>query len=251
MFVGNHGGGNPSGNAAMIANGGTVNLTGAAYIGSISGWEYARTLNYNSLTITNGGRLFSSADSYIGSSILNTSGYVCANNNNTVTIGGSLAGTNATWNLSGKNLYVGAVFSGSTATGNVLTASSGGVVTNISALIIKATNSLALGPGGQIYAVAVTNAGTMAVGIDTTMTPACGCLNVTSNLNVNATRLDIITSGKPIGVFVVASYKTLTAPGVFVATNGLPDNCTLYMDYKGLKQVAIVGVRKGTLIHFQ
>ena len=252
-WYGGSGGGIGSRSAMLIEGGGVANFSGAMYVGSYPPvFNYGGTFDNNDLTITSGGQLLTAGDSHIGTGMGNTS-YAGTHRNNRATIGGSLGGTNAMWNLNGRNLYVGgaSTVSGSVSTGNVLTVNSGGVVTNISALIIKATNSLALGPGGQIYAVAVTNAGTMAVGIDTTVTPACGCLNVTSNLNVNATRLDIITTGKPIGTFVIASYKTLTAPGVFAATNGLPDNCTLYMDYKGLKQVAIVGVRKGTLIYFQ
>jgi hypothetical protein len=259
-------------NQAVIGTGSILTNVGSVYIGynSIVG-QYGNTAAYvtnNQMTVT-GGQLYSSGTSYIGYAA-NAGGLSPINSYNSATI----AGVNSLWDLGGATLYVGySAKSTATVRNNSLTVGSGGVLTNaghiavglfssgicqsntvtvsnanVSATIltVASNNTLSLDPGGQIYANAVTNSGTLAVTIDGSQTPACGCLNVASNLNVNTSSLNISATGKPVGVFVIASYKTLA--GVFAATNGLPENCKLYMDYNGLKQIAIVGTSKGTLI---
>jgi len=215
MYVGNHSGANPIGNAALIANGGRVNLSGAAYVGSFSGWEYARILSYNSLTITNGGRLFSSADSYIGSSILNNSGYVCANSNNTVTIDGSLSGTNSTWNLGGKNLYVGGVYTGCGSAGNVLTVSSGGVVTNVGLVTIGS------GAGAYYNSMTVTNANVYSTGLTIGSASSNNAVTVSSNSTWNLGGGNITNGiGAATGNVLTVSASVLTNVNALVVSFG-------------------------------
>ncbi len=211
---------NTTNNTVLIANGSVVRAGAEVYVGALDPGRANGNGSYsfNSLTITNGGQLYSGgATSYIGRVV---STYAAAKaNSNTVTVAGSLNGTNALWNLGGKPLIVGYTTT-STAIGNVLTVGAGGVVTNISTLTVSPTNTLSLGAGGRIY--------------------------VTGALNVNNATLNIVTNGAPIGTYVLASYGTLT--GSFAATNGIPRNNILDMNYKGLNQVAIVAPPSGMLL---
>ena len=235
-----------SSNSLLIANGGLVNVPGRFFLGTDStagGYNSPGTANLNSLTITNGGQLITGADSYIG--LAQQSGSVM--NNNAAMIGGSLNGTNATWNLGGKNLYVGNRTSG-TATGNVLTVSSGGVVTNVASLTISSSNTLALGAGGQIYAGALTNAGTLTVGIDTATTPMCGSLTVSGNLNITGAALNLEGKVKGTGIHVIARYGTVS--GSFAVTNGLPPEGRVDYAYGDGKQIAVIVPSQGTLVSF-
>ncbi len=226
-------------NSVLIANGGLVNAPGALNIGLNA--SAVAPVSFNSLTITTGGQFVTSgAPNYVGRA--NGNGTVA--NNNSAWIGGA----NSLWNLGGQHLFVGSTTGTGQAIGNALSVSAGGVATNVSALIVSAANTLELGPGGQIYAGAVTNSGTMAVGLDKNVTPSSGLLTVTGNLNVNNAALDVSISGTPSGVNVIASYGSLT--GSFAATNGLSDKYKLEMNYKGQNQVAIVYSATGTVISF-
>jgi autotransporter-associated beta strand protein len=222
-------------NAVLIANGGLIKAPGALNIGvSASG---TGLVSYNGLTITTGGQLYSGADSTVGRASTGTQV-----NNNTAWV----SGTNSLWSLGGKNLFVGVVAGTGVATGNVFNVTVGGMATNMNALIVSANNTLSLGAAGQIYANAVTNSGTMAVGLDKAVTPSSGRLSVNGNLNVSNARLDVSISGTPTEPCVIASYNSLT--GAFAATNGLPATYKLEMNYKGLNQIAIVYSAVGTLI---
>ena len=235
-----------SSNSLLIANGGLVNVPGGFFLGAdstASGYNAFGTASFNSLTITNGGQLITATNSYIG--LANTSGSVM--NNNTATIGGSLNGTNATWNLGGRNLTLGSAVGGATATGNVLTVSSGGVVTNVGSLTISATNTLSMLAGGQIYANAATNAGTLTVGLNDSLAPACGRLTVSGSLNITGATLNLAFTGSTAGTHILAKYGTLT--GTFAAINGLPAGGRVDYAYAGGTQIA-VRVPQGTMISF-
>lgn len=238
---------NATNNTALIANGSVVRANGEIYVGALApGYANGNgTYSFNSLTITNGGQLYSgSAASYIGRV---ASSYVNGKaNGNTVTIAGSLNGTNAMWNLGGQPLYVGFTTNGP-AIGNVLTVGAGGVATNISCLTVSGTNTLSVGAGGLVYANAVTNSGTMTVGIDSMVTPDCGCLVVAGNLNLSNTTLNIVTNSKPVSAaYVIASYGSLT--GGFAATNGMPSLYIVNMNYKSLNQIALTAPPPGLTI---
>jgi fibronectin-binding autotransporter adhesin len=237
-------------NSGTIANGGVVRVGTEVGVGALdpSRSNGNGSYSFNRLTITNGAQLYSGGTrSYIGW-VVSTYANGKANNNS-VTIAGSLNGTNAMWNLGGKPLAVGYTTI-SSATNNVLAVSASGVATNISSLTVYTNNTLSLGAGGLVYANTVTNLGTMAVGIDNAVAPGCGRLIVSGELNVNNTTLSITTNSLPTNpVYVIASYNTLT--GAFSATNGLPDKFIVDMNYKGLKQIALVGAPAGTLIQFR
>jgi hypothetical protein len=243
----NLGTGSASSNSLLIANGGYVNVPGGFFLGADStdsSFTLSGTASFNSLTITNGGQLISGADSYIG--LAQQAGSVM--NNNAAIIGGSLNGTNATWNLGGRNLYVGSRIISGTATGNVLTVSSGGVVTNVASLTVSTTNTLSLLAGGQIYANAATNAGTLTVGLNDSLAPACGRLTVSGSLNITGATLTLDVTGHPAqSVYVMASYGSLT--GTFSAINGLPAGGRVDYAYAGGTQIA-VRVPQGTMISF-
>jgi autotransporter-associated beta strand protein len=240
-------------NTMVIANRGVVRSGGEVYVGTLNpgSGNGSASWSFNSLTITNGGQLYSNGTttSYIGR-VLST--YTTAKaNSNTVTIAGSLNGTNSLWDLGGKALHLGYTTNASSAIGNVLRVNAGGVATNISSLRVSATNTLSLGAGGLVYASAVTNAGTMTVGLDDSQPAgACGRLTVTGALDLNNVTLNFVTNGVPAGsAYVIASYGSLT--GSFAATNGLPGNYFLDMNYRSLNQIAISGPADGTLIFVQ
>lgn len=209
---------NAKSNVVVITAGGVVNAGGGLYVGS-SGYLNGQNASYNSVIVTNGGQLFTKADSYIG---VDAASYAATFLNNNVTIVGSRNGTNATWDLGGAKLYVGSVNNGSSvATGNVLTVSDGGVVTNLARLVVAATNAVGLLPGGMIYANVVTNKGAVNVVLDDTISTVAGQLAVSSNLNITGCALSVRPTKAKAPAYVIATYGTLT--GTFATTNGLTD----------------------------
>jgi len=244
MFVGHVSNTQNNGALAARANRLTVTGTGIASMASLSvGYaQVAYEANSNVVEVTNGGQLSTTTGAnYIGRA--GVSGAQGQANGNTVTI----TGTASTWNAGNKPVYVGYAVTGAASGANVLTASSGGVVTNVNALIVKAANTLSLGAGGAIYASAVTNSGTLAVTIDGSASPACGRLNVTGDLNLSSTTLDVTALANPGAPCVIVSCGG-TLSGTFAAINGLPSNYNL--EYVG-NQVVIKYAPAGTLIQFK
>ena len=156
------GGPNPGTNCfATIDGNGVVTNVNIVYVGggNISNDVYCVG---NRLVITNGGQLFSQSGSYIGG---NTN---C--DNNYVTVGGGNG--QSLWSMNNATLTVGVkIVSGSvvSGSGNYLTLFSGGVVTNVSSVILGGTNP-----------VFNFNGGTLAAGTN-------GYLISTNNTAVNAT----------------------------------------------------------------
>ena len=139
------GGPNPGTNSlATIDANGVVTNVNIVYVGggNMSNDVYCVG---NRLVITNGGQLFSLSGSYIGG---NTN---C--DNNYVTVGGGSG--QSLWSMSNATLTVGAkavsggVVSGS---GNYLTLLSGGVMTNVSSVILGGSNSVLNFNGGTLAA---------------------------------------------------------------------------------------------------
>lgn len=222
----------------------TVDGTGIASMGGVT-VGYANVAGPDAATanvvqVTNGGTLSTSGANYIGKANVASS----IANANTATV----SGTGSRWNAGNQAVYVG--YTGhatAVSTGNVLTVSAGGVVTNISTLTVKAANTLSLGVGGTIYANAVTHPGTLAVALDGSATPACGCLNVSGNLNLNNATLNVTVGANPIAPCVIATYGSLT--GAFSVTN-LPANYSLDTHYNDSNQIAVKFMAAGTLIQF-
>ena len=222
----------------------TVDGTGTASMGGVT-VGYANVAGPDAATanvvqVTNGGTLSTSGANYIGKANVASS----IANANTATV----SGTGSRWNAGNQAVYVG--YTGhatAVSTGNVLTATSGGVVTNINALIVKAANTLSLGVGGEIYANAVTNSGTLAVALDGSTTPTCGHLKVSGNLNLNNATLNVTVGANPIAPCVIATYGSLS--GAFSVTN-LPANYSLDTGYNNNTQIAVKFMAAGTLIQF-
>jgi len=139
------GGGAGTGNTLTI-NQGIVTNVGTVVVGGGGGVN-------NYLTITNGGQLWSTGIALVG----NTGGA----NSNTVTV----AGNNALWNLGGSSLTNGSLNS----TGNVVNVGSGGIITNVSTVVIgyrtASTGNRVQLDGGQFWATSViaTSAGNRVV----------------------------------------------------------------------------------------
>jgi hypothetical protein len=205
----------------------TINLNGGNLaIGNGQG------ANNNRMAVANGGIITNAGTVIVGGAQTGSGG-----------VGNSLSITN------GGQLWSTAVTVGSaTATGNVLTVSSGGVVTNVASLTISSSNTLALGAGGQIYAGALTNAGTLTVGIDTATTPMCGSLTVSGNLNITGAALNLEGKVKGTGIHVIARYGTVS--GSFAVTNGLPPEGRVDYAYGDGKQIAVIVPSQGTLFSF-
>jgi len=121
-----------SSNAVRIANGGLVNAPGGLYLGANQ--NSGGPASFNSLTITNGGQFLTGANSYIGRG--NSAGNSA--NNNTAWIGAG----NAQWNLGGQTLFVGFTANATAiANNNVLTLSTGGILTNTSLTVGSGTGT--------------------------------------------------------------------------------------------------------------
>jgi autotransporter-associated beta strand protein len=221
-------------NVVQVTSGGTLTTSGVNYIGrAVANFTQA---NANTLTVSGTGSSWNAGNQTINVGFTSNAGATSDNNILTVASSGSL--------INVSSLVVG---TGTGAeTGNILTVSSGGMATNISALIVATNNTLSLGAGGQIYATAVTNSGTLSVALDKAVTPSSGCLTVTGNLNLSNTKLDISVSGKVIGAQVIATYGSLT--GGFSVTNGLPENYKLVMNYGNTNKIAIVGSEPGSIV---
>ena len=136
-------------NLALVGLGGLV--TNAASVNVGQDTNSVR----NMLVITNGGQVFSTGNSAIG--------YVTGCNSNSVTVGGG-AGVSL-WNLGNRSLAIG---NNANATNNSFTLFAGGVLTNISSLILGGVNSRLN-----------FNGGTLAAGTN-------GSLMTTTNTTVNA-----------------------------------------------------------------
>jgi fibronectin-binding autotransporter adhesin len=226
----------------------SVDGTGTANMASVTlgyGQVSVDAANANLLVVSNGGTLTtSSGANYIGRATVSGANA----NANTATV----TGTGSSWNAGNQIMYVGYTgIAGAVSTGNVLTATSGGVVTNISAVIVKAANTLELGAGGLVFAGAVTNSGTLAVALDGSQTPACGRLAVTGNLNVTGATLNVTLGATATEPCVIATYPAGKLIGGFAVTNGLSDKYRLDMNYKGENKIAIVYTAAGTLIQLK
>jgi hypothetical protein len=225
----------------------TVNGTGTASMTSVT-VGYANVgvdaANANVVQVTNGGQLTTtSGASYIGRA--NVAGSIANINTATVT------GTNSLWNAGNQTVYVGYTSGSGISTGNVLTVSTGGMATNINVLKVSATNTLSLGPGGQIYASTVTNSGTLSFSIDDAVTPSCGHLTVTGVLNVANATIDCFVPSNAVrgAVHILADYGTLS--GSFLFTNGLWEGCRIDTNYNSSKQIAIlIPPASGTVFTF-
>lgn len=221
-------------NTLEVINGGYVNVSGGINVGYV--WFISSTNGYNNVIVTNGGQLITSgATNYIGRA--NTSALTAArSDNNSVLVGQSSNGTNAIWNLSNQNLYIG--FNSFNTINNLLTVNNGGAATNINRLYVNATNTLQLGSGGNIYAANVTNLGTMAINLDNFISTTSGCLRVTGNLNITNATLNIITNNIISPAYIIATYGTLT--GAYIQTNNLPAEWSVNYQYNGSNQIALI-----------
>ena len=139
------GGPNPGTNCfATIDGNGVVTNVNIVYVGG-GNFSNDTCCVGNRLVITNGGQLFSRSGSYIGG---NTN---C--DNNYVTVGGGSG--QSLWSMSNATLTVGVkAMSGGIASGsgNYLTLFTGGVVTNVSSVILSGTNSVFNFNGGTLAA---------------------------------------------------------------------------------------------------
>jgi hypothetical protein len=229
-------------NNRMVVDNGTFSSGSGLFIGlgSVATGGGGGT---NSLAVANGGS-FSATTLWLGS-YPQDQGFGSASN--TVTVAGTNStGGKATINLKGGNLAIG---NGQGARNNLLLVGNGGIITNMGSLLVTATNTLSLGAGGQIYAGAVTNAGALNAAIASAQSPACGCINVTGNLNITGATLNLSIAGNGVGTHILANYGTLT--GRFAATNGLPAGGKLYYSYGGGNQIAVVVAAQGTLLMVQ
>ena len=134
----------------------------------------------NTLMVTNGGQVFSTGNSYVG--------YANGCNSNSVTIGGG-SGT-ALWNLANHALTIG---NSTNAMANYATLFTGGVLTNVSSVILSGINSALNFNGGMLAA------------------GSSGSLLATNATTVNATNL-VQAGGARInsGTYTVTNQLPLT-----------------------------------------
>ena len=189
------------GNSLTVDNCGMVTNVGSLYVGIAAGTDAA--LN-NYMVITNGGQVFSTLASYIGA---NAGTYVV--NSNYVVI----AGGNARWDLGNKALTNGQAGS----TGNWMTVSSGGILTNCSSVALGGVGSALNIYGGDVY---VANVNVTVP--DAQLNFNGGTLHATRNGNLisgavwtNTTAASLDTVGYTVtNAIVVAGTGALTKLGV-------------------------------------
>jgi methionine-rich copper-binding protein CopC len=228
-------------NNRMVVDNGTFSSGSGLFVG-LGSVATGGSGGTNSLTVANGGS-FSATTLWLGS-YPQAQGFGCSSN--TVTVAGTNStGGQATINLKGGNLAIG---NGQGAKNNLLLVGNGGIITNVGSIVVTATNTLSLGAGGQVYAVAVTNAGTLTVGIDSATTPMCGSLTVSGNLNITGAALSLEGKVKGTGVHIIARYGTVT--GSFAVTNGLPPEGRLDYAYGDGKQIAVIVPPQGAMFIF-
>ncbi len=147
LYIGGSGGGpvNASTNCSVyVGQSGVVTNINAVRVGP-------DTNSFgNSLVIANGGQLFSLTASAVGA--LNNATNA---NNNFVTIGGNFGSTNSMWAMNGQTLTIGAT--NLLCTNNYLTLNTGGLLTNVSSVILGSVNSLLTFNGGTLAAGAAGN----------------------------------------------------------------------------------------------
>jgi len=137
MFVGhvNNAQGNdqPStANRLTVTGTGTASMTSIT-IGYAQNADNNAKANANVVEVTNGGQLTTSAISYIGRANAN----LTTANNNTLTV----SGTGSSWNAGNQTVYVGYASGTGVSTGNMLTVGTGGVLTNLGGLVLRAANT--------------------------------------------------------------------------------------------------------------
>jgi hypothetical protein len=243
------------GNSVLIANGGLVRVPGAFNIG-VSASSLA-LVGFNSLTITNGAQLFTGGGTnYIGQA----NGNGLTNFNNRAWIGGA----NALWDFGGKNLYVGSASGTGQSTGNVLTVSTGGVVTNLATLVAGwgvSSNNQVVMDGGIIYAssLVVSNAGTIrgtgivvaavSVSRNSTLSPGAsvGTLTV-SSLTLAGTYLVELAAGGAGDKVIVTGTVDLTSATLSVTNLGAVSGSYTVIDKTSAGAVtgAFTGWNEGT-----
>jgi hypothetical protein len=184
-----------SNHTLTVSSGGVVTNVGFLIIGYTAGDAG------NSMVITNGGQFFSTGNNGIIGNAANV-------NSNSASIGGALNGTNAVWNLVGHSLTIG---NNAAATGNWMTVTSGGVLTNASTLTLGGVGSV-FSLGGQAYlssSVTIGSSGTFTI-------TGAGQLNngVFAGAIVNT------------GAFTYASSAAQTLGGVISGTGSLTNSPT-------------------------
>ena len=128
-------------NVARVDAGGLLTNCYTVYVG-----EDTNSVG-NTLIITNGGQVYGLGGNGGGGYI----GYVAGCNNNSISIGG---GTGVSlWNLGGHPLTIGNTLGGSAAgTNNFVTLFSGGVLTNVTTIVLSGSGSLLRFNGGTLAA---------------------------------------------------------------------------------------------------
>ena len=161
-----------------VDQGGVITNVNPVYVGK-------DTNSYgNTIIVTNGGQLFSSSAAYVG--------FVPGSSNGMI-VGGAFGPTNSTWNHGGGSVTIG---NAAAATNSYVTLNPGGVLTNVSSIILGGVNSLL-----------TFNGGTLAAGTN-------GNLIATNATTVNATNL------------VQAGGATIDTVG-YTVTNQLPVLATI------------------------
>jgi len=257
------GGQNAGGNSLLIASGGVVRVVGGGLVVGAVGYGNTSSANGNSVTVTNDGKLYTTAVSYIGAGNYAGSwpGYTISNS---VTV----TGNNALWDLGGTSLTVG--WNGTSSSSNALIAGTGGIITNLTTLIVGTQTSTlsnqVVVSGGYIYAnsaiitngnqvtlnagggalstagsIAFKNGTVLAVNIGEKQEAPSGRLAAGTTLTITGTTLNLNTpliTPPSVTAYVIASYGS--PPGQFAATNGLQATWKLDYNYKFLNQIALI-----------
>jgi autotransporter-associated beta strand protein len=230
--------------------GGVVTNAGALKVGTrLAGGGYGEA-GANTVYITDGGKLYTTNTSYIGYNSGSGDGVRLTHNNKMF-----VSGSGSLWDANGRNVTVGGSGGSNPPTNCVLSVSSGGQVLNVGVLAIgtgsAVDNILALNPAGLVSATSATirASNALEVVLNNAISTQAGRLDVSGNLNISNSKLNITIVGNPTANAIIATYGSLT--GAFAVTNGLPDKYRLDMHYQNQNQIAIVYTAAGTVIHFR
>ena len=194
---------NPGTNSLVQVDAGGV-VTNAAAIsigGSSTAWD-ANCIN-NVLVITNGGRVYSAGT--------NTIGLLSGCNGNGLSVGGGLSGS--FWNLNNQSLIIG---NDAQAANNFVTLFTGGLLTNVTTVILGGMNSVLNFNGGTLVAC---GSGNLIATNGTTVNPtnyvlAGGAVIDTGVYAVTDPLPLLQNTNSPNGGLTKLGSGTLTLPGV-------------------------------------
>jgi hypothetical protein len=202
----------------LIGAGAVVTNVGAFTVGYV--FQAGVSPRQNSVLVTNGGRLFTSTSGTAGSIVGNAGRTGADSSSNSAVV----TGVNSLWDVGGAALSIGAnSTAGRYATGNFVRVESGGMLTNVGALTVGASQGGGVAYGNQLV---ITNGGKV---FATSLLVGASPSSVTGTNNNNMVRvmagglLEVNTMGTSNLASTLSSGNTISnLGGIFQFTSATP-----------------------------